>query len=239
MVKRVFVLEDTSPDLDVASRTETMFSFFLRGVTDQTNQQILILTQEDKKNFERQYLVNLIDQEWEVLSDKDIWKDIKEALLFIAEPISQKGIITTKDSLRMAINGSGAVLRYRSNNNEQPIYSAVGVYDISDAKRIININVTEADFGRGPAFDSLIKKLSVACLKPNVFYDIAETEKRIKEVRDKVSPRYHLVRRGQVIVRAGDPITEIQELQLKKLNTLQDDQNIARVCFGYFICDWK
>ena len=62
-----------------------LFSFFSRFSADPANSDRIQLSADEKKNFERQYLVNLIDQEWEVLGDKAIWKDIQDAILFIAE----------------------------------------------------------------------------------------------------------------------------------------------------------
>lgn len=191
------------------------------------------LVQESKEAFERQYRLNLEGNEWGVILDESRWGELQRIVNELIQPILQRGVIATKRQLVEALGSGGAVLRDR--DGEQVIVNKKRLLDLEEAHDLFLSLIPPEGFGRGRAFDTLVRKLEPIVVRPNVRYDPAETEKEIRRVRSQVKPIYYRIKRGEVIVRAGEVITSDQENKLEQLARSLSTKQLIRVWVGYIV----
>jgi putative nucleotidyltransferase with HDIG domain len=93
--------------------------------------------------------------------------------------------------------------------------SAASIIDIEEAGRIVR--GMRIHIG-GASDDSIVLKgLLVKALQPNMVFDRDATEKKQREAADSVRPVLFQVKRGEMIVREGERISEEQALKLNKI----------------------
>ena len=221
-------LFDSLRQLSTASGKETAKDGARDGIK-------LELGATERINFERQFKLDLVEPEWDVLLDVNQWSKIEEAATRLLQPVVSKGIIANKALLQKAIRGNGAVLQKNSDNSESEIFSINRLYDLKDAVEMLETSAPVRRAGKEGAFDSLVDKLAHTLIKPNVVFDREDTDKRIKEAQSQIDTIYYQIRRGEVIVRAGDLITPAQARKLNRLRELQGSTNYWRTVAGYWI----
>ncbi|UCG38917.1 MAG: HDIG domain-containing protein, partial [bacterium] len=72
-------------------------------------------------------------------------------------------------------------------------------------------------------------------VRPNMTYNRSETDDRKKRAVDETSPVYYQVRKGEVIVRAGDPLTDEHILKINELKRLSPDVGRSSLVLGLFL----
>lgn len=234
-VKAVFTQDDLR-ERSYRTMLEGMLSS-LKGLLDAAASQGLgsALSQEARLDFEKQFQINLEGEEWEVIQDKEQWPFLADEGESIVQPVLDKGIIGNRQLVQTAVEKGGAVLRYRSDGHERSLFSGEELLTSSEAEEHVLSAFPSSGFGRGAAFDSLLKKSCLLFLKPNVVFDIQETERRKQAARDAVDPIFTKVRRGEVIVRAGDVVTAVQERKLNLLYEQLSERNFARNVAGHAV----
>ncbi len=184
--------------------------------------------------IERRFTANFSGREWEVLLSPSRWQPLGEALEQILNPILRRGIVSDKRMLEEILaHSSGAVEREEGSEKEIDLRSASSMYSIAEALAVAKASIPAGGFQRSREFDLVVEKLLPAVTGPNVVFDSAETERRIKTARDAISPIYHFEKRGEVILRAGDVITEVQERRLIQLHRELYAENLFRSWCGY------
>ncbi|WP_423230322.1 HD family phosphohydrolase [Clostridium uliginosum] len=76
------------------------------------------------------------------------------------------------------------------------------------------------DLNINNALIDILKYVSQSQIKPNFFYDTQKTEEMIKEAQKNVSKV--IIKKNQIIVKEGEPVTESQLLILNDLGMLDD-----------------
>ena len=204
-----------------------------RGKRDENGQ--LVLSNEERTNFERQFRINLEGGEWGIILDSQKWKQLDKAVVGVVRSILQKGIVGNKQMLRRSMGESGVMLVRRSDKTEKELLSDTQLFDLSESIRALDSALPKEGLGYGPEFDSLVKKVSQIFLKPNVEFDEEETERRTIQAKSAVEPIYFKIMRGETILRAGDLITETQVRKLNRLRELQGSKNVVRTSIGYVV----
>lgn len=109
-------------------------------------------------------------------------------------------------------------------------------YTVKDARgRSLEV-ATSSDLNN--SLEGIVYKIDLALIQPNFFYDKAKTEQEINDVLKDVAPI--MVKKGQIIVSDGEPVTENQlELlgELGLLNTSKTNMTIyiALACLVFIV----
>ena len=80
-----------------------------------------------------------------------------------------------------------------------------------------------------------MEKLSLDLVRPNMTFNRSETEDRRMAAVRGTSPVYYQVQKGEVIVRAGDPITEEQALKIQEFRRLSPVIDRTSLILGQFL----
>jgi cyclic-di-AMP phosphodiesterase PgpH len=233
--KRVFLFDNRTANMP-ANQLQQMFLSIQEFAGENAERGgKLELSQENILTFERQFGVALSEQEWDLLADTSLWSSVQSSVLEFVEPIVEKGIIGNKIALNKLLSKQQrAVLRPRAGGAEQPITSTDRLYDLREAQRALDVSMKGKSINRGDTFDRLIYKLASSLLKPNVLYDIRSSEIIHSGELSTAGPTYSRVRRGELLVRAGDVVTDLQEQKLERLHQLQTPKYLVRSWLGLF-----
>jgi len=209
----------------------------VRELTGPPNEKNIVtpLSQENRSQLERRFHLDLVGPEWDLITQPARWPQLEAAVTSIVRPLVAKGIIASKRSLHRALETNQAILRDRNDKKEEPIESENAFYDLSEARAKAISLFPSRGFGKGAAFDSLVKKLADLVLQPNIVFDDEETERRFKQARDDVSASTIRVQRGQVIVREGELVTLSQSALLAQFNGESRVYPFARIFSGYWL----
>jgi hypothetical protein len=72
--------------------------------------------------------------------------------------------------------------------------------------------------------------------RPNLTFNKSETEERKRQARELIKPVLFQVKKGEMIIREGERISEDQIKKLKALREMGSDSNILRTLFGLLLC---
>jgi putative nucleotidyltransferase with HDIG domain len=154
---------------------------------------------------------------------------IKQNTLKICSEYFDKGIITNSLKIRVISGGKDTISFL--NQGAQTI-KEVNLNDLI-AEEDLDTKV-ETRLKSVYYFDrhlrQAIKFILLRHLKPNVFFDSEEVEKRKETAKSNISPVLKNVKKGQIIIRRGDPVSELQKLLLisqeKELKRNQSNLNV-------------
>lgn len=92
-------------------------------------------------------------------------------------------------------------------------------YDnIQIAKSKIDLSLEKYGYERN--LEDIIKEIAYSQIRPNLFYDKEKTEEKIEEAKKSVEKE--IIKKNQIIVKEGEPVTQRQLDILKELGLLND-----------------
>ncbi len=89
---------------------------------------------------------------------------------------------------------------------------------LQKAKNIVDTNLGKSNIDR--TLEDILRNITYTEIKPNFFYDSEKTEEKIKEAQKNVQKE--IIKKNQIIVKEGEPVTERQLEVLKELGLLND-----------------
>lgn len=249
-VPSIFVVND-SREFSLENRIAKVFSVLDSLLIEDSGKSLL--SPSEKENFEKQFKVNLVGEEWVYLEAKENQEKISEKLVEILEPVYKKGVISSKKALREVLSSQAkSIVVFSSelgadgnldlvqkvNSGKTSFGEMVSedrFYDLAEAYSVVEKSNVLSSLKLAPTFKSLLKKLSLSLISPNVEFD-AELGGRVKEqILAKLDKVYLRVKRGEVIVRAGDLIDITQAQKLDYLVEQQASKNKIRTILSSFL----
>jgi len=140
--------------------------------------------------------------------------EVENLVIRLLAPVLRKGIVLNKKEI-LGHATHGLVLHNILNDREIMVADASRFFDLTEAKRLIRQKWEKTN---RPLLPPELKQvgltLALALLKPNVTFNKRETELRKDAARKSVRPVYFKVKKGEMIVREGEPIREEHLLKL-------------------------
>lgn len=102
--------------------------------------------------------------------------------------------------------------------------------DVADAARLVEKSSSSG--GADADEMAVLRGLLAKSLQPNLTFSHEATEKRRKAAREAVGPVLFQIKRGEMIVRVGDRITETQAQKLQKIHDSRRSSNIIFMAAG-------
>ncbi|UCC39920.1 MAG: HDIG domain-containing protein [Candidatus Aminicenantes bacterium] len=138
--------------------------------------------------------------------------NIEESLINLIGTISNQNIILTKNLFIHGEQERGLTLL---RGPEQEFLVKVDeIIDIKESKQQLVEEINKLDLPRNER--SLLAIFSHLFISPNITYNVIETEARKEEAREGVETVFYNIKRGKVIVRKGDEVSQdaLKEIQL-------------------------
>lgn len=187
-----------------------------------------------RNEIETTLRLSLTSSEWALLEKKRFNPSISEAAVKLITPVLKKGVIADKDSLDPDAD-KGIFIRdihTRSDRRDLPPFDFL---DVKEARGNLRAESEQFRSTLGIESTSLALKLAEHFLKPNLTFNKDETEDRKMKARDMVNPVYFQVKRGEVILRAGDRVREDHLAIINALRRVQERGHVISILIGMCI----
>jgi putative nucleotidyltransferase with HDIG domain len=151
-------------------------------------------------------------------------KDISDLIKQISLKILNNGVVTNKEIL-LKETEKGIVLRNVSTKKEKAVHQLKQFYGLDQAKTMVRIVgqplLKDLDYGRLNLVVDFVQRL----IQPNITLNRNETQERKKKAAAEIKPVLYKIKAGEMLLREGERVTDVQLLKLKALETqTQKDQ---------------
>ena len=184
-----------------------------------------------KGEWESSFRFTLSQREWQVLEREKFNPSIGEASLKLIAPLLKRGIINDKNLLDPdALKGmSIRNIQTREEKKDVPPFNFV---DLKEAKARLRTDLDRLSPTLGREVASLVLKISEQSLRPNLTFNKDETEARKVEAKARVNPVFFQIKRGEVLLRAGERVQEEHLLKIDALKKAQEKSHILSILIG-------
>lgn len=218
---------DPRTGLDIAERLVQALKFIhaevLKGVPPETLH----------KEVESGLGVSLTDQELKALSEVPVSPEFLEQLRSLISR-SLAGKVVGNLQLFQADREKGVIIRNLVTQSEIASLGQETVSGLDDVEVALKVQLKAVPNLTGRHRQALLVVLQ-KLLRPNLTLNKNETEARKREAREAVKPVLFQVKKGEMIVREGERVSEEQIKKLRALRDIGNDYNTLRTAFGLFI----
>lgn len=169
-----------------------------------------------KENFENKIGISISSGAYQILEKENFSIEISDLINQVIEKILENGVVTSKEML-LKESEKGIILRTIGTRSEKVVRNLKRFYDLDQAKTMVriigepflkNVNYTSRN---------LIIDLAQRLIQPNITLNRSETEEMAKNAAAVVKPVLYQIKAGEMLLREGERVTEVQLLKLKDL----------------------
>ena len=191
-------------------------------------------SREDKKReIEEKLGVKLRPGQWKIL-EQQFDPSLREEITNLVRPLLKREIVSDRQFLDQD-QKAGMTIRNIVNHEERKEDRVITIADMDIAKRSIKRTSEGLITTRGKAVSSLINEIAAAVIRPNLTFNRQETEDRKTAAIESVEPVYFSIKKGEMLVREGDPIHADHLIKLRALEALQTRVNTPMMVMGWLL----
>jgi putative nucleotidyltransferase with HDIG domain len=187
--------------------------------------------------------VQLSESEFAVLVGERFRSEVEQALTDAVGDVLGRDIVASKERLEAA--GRPFVRRDESTRVNLVVQNFSNIITTEEAELFLNNQISQLADLR-PASRRRLEELGGRFILPTLTFNFVDTERQRQAAREEVQPVYFQVRKGRVIVRAGDEVTENVIRQLEVLSAAEGAVwRVAKAAGAFIIsavlmlCLWK
>ncbi len=182
-----------------------------------------------KQEFEDKVGIEVSRGAFQVLEKHLFSKKIENLICQIYAEIMNNGVVANKELL-LRQGDRGITLRTLDGKEESIAKNLKAYYGLEQAQTMVRI-VADPLFKKEAAVVdynalNLIVDFTQRMLQPNVTLNGSETEIRAKRAAEEVKPVLFKVKVGEMILREGERVTELQLVKLKELQTQTKNRHL-------------
>ena len=184
-----------------------------------------------KKEWESSLNLPLPSKEWQILERRRFNPSLGEAALKLISPMLRKGIVNDKELLDPdAVKG--VVIRNIQTRYERNNFPPFTFSDLKEARTKLRTQVDLLSPSMRGELQPILLKIAEHFLRSNLTFNKNETEERKKKARERVTPVFYQVKRGEVILRPGEKVQEEHLFKIKGLKKAQERSHILSILIG-------
>jgi len=128
----------------------------------------------------------------------------------------------------------GITIRNVQTQLESPLTDLSSLRDLEDVKEGIRENADKKLRNLSPSLRSAVVATAQQLIRPTLTFNKNETEARKLKARNETNPVYFQLKKGEMIVREGDRVTEEIFLKLQALNQMKQETSPLISTIGIF-----
>lgn len=175
--------------------------------------------------------IPLSPQEWAILERERFNPSIGESALKLLSPILKRGVVNDKDLLDPD-SDKGVTIRNIQTREERRSFPPFNFLDMREAKTKLRAQSDLISTSSKKEVSLIALKIAENFLRANITFNRNETEERKAIAKEKVSPVYYQIKRGEVILRAGERVQEEHLLKIKALKKAMERSHILSILIG-------
>jgi putative nucleotidyltransferase with HDIG domain len=158
-------------------------------------------------------------------------KKTAELINAILLKILKNGVVTNKEIL-LKESEKGIILRNVSSQREDTVLQLKQFYGLDQAKTMVRIIgqplLSDLDYGMLNLVVDFVQRL----IQPNITLNRNETQERKKAATAEIKSVLHKIKAGEMLLREGERVTEVQLLKLKTLALQTKKQQVLLTSVG-------
>jgi putative nucleotidyltransferase with HDIG domain len=188
-------------------------------------ERIKTLVWEQKPDFEKKLDVALSSGAFKLLEKEAFSEDISLFITKILSEILNNGVVTNKEIL-LKESDRGISLREIDLKTEKKVTNLRGYYGLDQSKVMVRIIGHPLLKDINYNLRNLIVDMIQRMIRPNITLNRNETEERRKQAASEIKPVFYKIKAGEMLLREGERVTEIQLLKLKALEAQSENKGI-------------
>jgi putative nucleotidyltransferase with HDIG domain len=204
------------------------------GVNTPSAQKISLhdLIWNEKRNFETALEIQVADGAYTILEKENFSDVIARQINRLLQAVLQSGIVANK-RLLLQEQGKGIVVRRLSSRQEVSMVNLQDFYSLEEAR------AATAHMGREElkevsySLRNLIVDMVQGLTQPNLTLNKGATEERKKQAAAEVKAVLTQVKQGEMLLREGEKVTEIDMLKLEALRSETKQEQLLTSVVGF------
>jgi len=184
-----------------------------------------------KTEWESSSRFTLSQKEWQILEREKFNPSIGETSLRMISPLLKRGIINDKDLLDPNATKGISIRNIQTREEKKDVFP-FNFVDLKETKARLRTDLGRLSPGLSREVLPLVLKISEQSLKPNLTFNKDETEARKVEAKARVNPVFFQIKRGEVVLRTGEPVREEHLLKIDALKKAQERSHILSILLG-------
>ena len=186
---------------------------------------------DKRKYLEEKLGIRVSTGAFMVLEKAGFSEEISAIINQILLKILNNGVVTNKEIL-LKESDKGIHLRDVSTKEEKEQHQLNNFYGLDQAKTMVRIVgqplLYDLDYGMLNLVVDFVQRL----IQPNVTLNRSETQERKNKAKADVKPVLHKIKAGEMLLREGERVTEVQLLKLKTLATQSKNEQVFLTSVG-------
>lgn len=154
-------------------------------------------------------------------------EDAAAVRALVSRALSAK-IVSNRELLQDEIR-KGVMIREVQSRQEYVVTDLGSIQDVEQAREAIGREAGRGIAGISPSRFAPLVPIARALVRPNLTFNRIETEERRISARENVKPVTLLLKKGEIIVRDGDPVTARHVMILDALRKRSLDRSVGSV----------
>ncbi len=184
-----------------------------------------------KKAFEKKLGIEVSDGAFSILIKEKFSPKIADLICRILGKILTNGVVANKEIL-LKETGRGIVLRKVGTKDEKKVQNLKKFYGLDQSKIMVRIIAQPLVKDLNYNLVNLIVDFSQRLIQPNITLNRSETEERKKQAAAAVSQVFYKIKAGEMLLREGERVTDVQLLKLKRLRSQNRAEKRYASCLG-------
>jgi len=180
---------------------------------------------EHKPVFEEQIGIAISDGAYKILEKEAFSSDIADLIVKILTEILENGVVANKEIL-LRESEKGIVLRDIPDKTERIEQKLRQFYGLDQSKTMVRIIgeplLTPLNYNLRNLVVDVVQRL----IQPNITLNKSETAERRKKTAEAIKPILYQIKAGEMLLREGERVTEVQLLKLNASQTQADTENV-------------
>jgi len=186
--------------------------------------------QEEQPVAEQVLQIQVDDQDIQLLKKLAQQPDAVSKTVLALRKLLKLKILANLDLYQKDLE-RGVILRNLELSRETETRDLDGAVGLNQVESLLAQSLKGADVAKGKELTRLAGLLARG-VRPNVTFNQNETENRKKIAREAAAPVFYQVKKGEMIVREGERVTQEQVLKLLEMRNLGSQSNTLRTGFA-------
>jgi len=183
---------------------------------------------EMKEDFEKKFGITVSKGAFGILEKQEFSEDISSQIANILSTVLENGVVANKEIL-LRETDKGIILRAVATKTETTVTNLKRFYGLDQAKTMVRIVGDPLLKNYNYNLINLIVDFVQQLTQPNITLNRNETEERKNRASSEIKPTLYKIKKGEMLLREGERVSEVQLLKLKSLeDQTKNEQVLAR-----------
>lgn len=178
-----------------------------------------------KDEFEKKIGITISNGAYQILEKERFSPEIANFIIRILEKILGNGVVANKE-LVLKESEKGIMLHTIGTQTEKKFMNLKRFYGLDQAKTMVRIIGDPLLKDVNYNARNLIVDLTQGLIQPNITLNRSKTEERINLAIAEVKPVLYQIKAGEMLLREGERVTDVQLLKLKDLEIQSASGNL-------------